>query len=525
MINSKSPSLHPFSGLDVAKLIDERAKQRVDHPFLIWSPFNAPTQTWSYERFAHDVASIAGGLAYQGVKLGDRVLVHLENCPEAIITRFACARLGAICVATNSMAAGPELKWFCELSGARFAVTQPKFAMLVDENCLDLDWIALTDTDAGEEATINLRPSRSLSFNSLLNKPLESRMINTMLPASIMFTTGTTSRPKGVVWTHANMLWAGKLGAMQQGIQSDDVCHIFLPLFHVVGLAWSLLPTLWAGATVLLQPKFSSTRYWPSAIKHKATIGSQVLFTTRVLAEQAVPKHYFRQWTDAVRRSDYEAYFKLRILGCWGMTEMVAQPIISEPSLSFIEKTMGRASTGYDLRIINESGNLIDANNKGELIVRGVRGVSIFYEYFRDSKATSEAFNSDGYFLTGDIVKLHEDGSIEFSERSKDVIKVGGEGVSAAEIEKVILEVSGVIEAAVVAKIDKHYGEVAIAFVRVSDDVLEDCVNHIITHCNQSLAKFKVPREVIVLDDFPRVGFGKLSKARLREMANELSPI
>ena len=105
------------------------------------------------------------------------------------------------------------------------------------------------------------------------------------------------------------------------------------------------------------------------------------------------------------------------------------------------------------------------------------------------------------------------------------MIKVGGEGVSAAEIEKVILEVSGVIEAAVVAKIDKHYGEVAIAFVRVSDDLLEDCVNHIITHCNRSLAKFKVPREVIVLDDFPRVGFGKLSKARLREMANELSPI
>jgi crotonobetaine/carnitine-CoA ligase len=515
--------LHPFLGQDAAHWIDERAQQHGEHPMLIWAPFDAPSQTWSYARFAHDVACIAGGLARQGVKLGDRVLVHLENCPETVLMRFACARLGALCVATNAMAAGPELEWFCQWSGACVAITQPKFAMMLDQHCKGLDWIAVTQTDAGTDNPNASRPSHAIAFQSLVDQPLPAREVDPLLPASIMFTTGTTSRPKGVVWTHANMLWAGKLGAMQQGIRQEDICHIFLPLFHVVGLAWSFLPTLWAGATVLLQPRFSASRYWPSAIEHKATLGSQVLFTSRLLAQQDVPPHHFRQWTDAVCRPEFDIHFKLRTIGGWGMTEMVAQPIITDPTLPSIPHTIGRPSTAYDLRVVDDTGHALESTGKGQLLVRGVRGVSIFAEYFKDPKATSEAFDAEGYFLTGDIVKLHHHGALEFSERSKDVIKVGGEGVSAAEIEQVIGQVSGVLEAAVVARSDAHFGEVAIAFIRIKADASADCVQRIMTHCQATLAKFKVPREVIVLEDFPRVGFGKLSKARLREMARESS--
>ena len=513
--------LHPFVGLDAAHWLDERAKQRGEHPLLIWAPFDAPSETWSYARFANEVACIAGGLARLGVKLGDRVLVHLENCPETVLIRFACARLGALCVATNAMAAGPELAWFAQLSGARLAVTQPKFAMLLDEFCHDLSCIAVTETDAGAEKSSSALPSRAIPFQSLFDLPLDKREPLPLQPASIMFTTGTTSRPKGVVWTHANMLWAGKLGALQQGVRADDIGHLFLPLFHVVGLAWTFLPILWAGATVLLQPRFSASRYWPCATEHQATLGSQVLFTSRLLAQQAAPAHHFRQWTDAVCRTDFEAHFKLRILGGWGMTEMVSQPIITDPTLPTPNLTMGRPSTGYDLKVIDDSGVALAGPGKGQLLVRGVRGISIFSEYFQDPSATQAAFDAQGYFLTGDMVKLHPHGALEFAERTKDVIKVGGEGVSAAEIEQVVCQVAGVVESAVVARQDDHFGEVAVAFVRLEPLASADCVDRIMTHCHKSLAKFKVPREIIVLDDFPRVGFGKLSKARLREIARE----
>ena len=517
----KSMNLEPYISMDVAILLDDKAQVRGDHPFLIWAPFESPSTTWSYASFADDTSRIASGLASLGVKLGDRVLVHLENCPETLLTRFACARLGAICVATNAMAAGPEMAWFAQLSGARVIITQPKFAEIVDQHCPNIEWICLTQTDAGLKNSSFTRPKRSFAFDALRKEPFKRREVDSMLPASIMFTTGTTSRPKGVVWTHANMLWAGQIGCSQQGIKSHDICQLFLPLFHVVGLAWSLLPALWAGATVVLQPKFSSSRYWPCALEYKSTIGSQVIFTSRLLAQQPVPQHYFRQWVDAIHRSDFEAHFKLRILGSWGMTEMVSQPIISDLKGAQHDRTIGRASSSYELRIVNEQGQTVKPNEVGHLLVKGFRGVSIFSEYFNDPKATEEAFTEDGYFQTGDLVKLHSDGSIEFSERSKDVIKVGGEGVSAAEIENVINEVSCVIESAVVARADNHYGEVAVAFVRLKESTTDNSIDAILTHCQQSLAKFKVPKEVIVLEEFPRVGFGKLSKVRLRELASK----
>src|SRR5690606_7706214 len=119
-------------------------------PFLVWTPFEGPSQTWSYARFADHAAQVAGGLAARGVKPGDRVLVHLENCPELLLTLFACAHLGAVCVLTNAMAAGPELAYFAELTEARGVITQPKFEEKIREYCVDVNWMVVTDTDAGQ---------------------------------------------------------------------------------------------------------------------------------------------------------------------------------------------------------------------------------------------------------------------------------------------------------------------------------------------------------------------------------------
>jgi carnitine-CoA ligase len=508
---------HPFSGLDLAALLDLRARERGTHPFLVWSPFDGPSQSWSYARFADEVGRLAGGLATRGIGKGDRVMVVLENCLETLLTLFACARLGAVYVPINAMLPGPELAWYARFLGPAGAITQPKLASELEHHCPDLPWVAVTETDAGTPPTSGNAPERPAAFRSLFADPLPGRASDPLLPALIMFTSGTTSHPKAVLWTHANALWGARLGALHQALRTDDVCQIFLPLFHVVGLSWCFLPALWAGATVVLQPRFSASRYWPAALEHGATMGSQVLFTARVLSQQPVPVgHRFRQWINAQCLSEYESHFGVRIVGAWGMTEVVSQCIVGDPWQAQPAGSIGRPSPGYRVRIVDDAARLVAPGQTGHLLIGGVRGLSIFAEYFADPEATAQAFDEAGYFRTGDRVILREDGFIEFSEREKDLIKVGGESVAPAEIEHVIMQLPGIHEAAVVGKPDPDYGEVPVAFV-VPKAAQTDLAARVLAHCNASLARFKLPREVIVIAELPRINFGKVSKALLRE--------
>jgi len=521
MHTGNAETLHPFHGRDAAFLIEARARQRGDHPMLVWAPFEGDGEVWSYARFADDVARLAGGLAARGIKPGDRVLVHLDNCPETLLARFACAWLGATAVLSNAHWMGPEIGPVVDMLGVRAAVTQPRLYARVAEHCPNLDWIAVTDTDAGEPAADAARPARSERFAALYGAPLPRRAPDPTAPAVILFTTGSTARPKAVLWTHANLLWGGKVAAAQQALRADDIVQVHLPLFHVVGFTWSLVPALWAGATIVLQPRFSGSRFWPTALKHRATIASHA-GTDGFLRGQPVPQHHFRQWLFARHDPERDAYFRLRGVAGWGMTEMVIPPIASDASLDQRLHSIGRPYPGYSARIENEAGEMIRPGETGHLLIGGVRGLSIFQKYVDNPQAMAEAFDDRGFFRTGDVVALHEGGWIEYRDRIKDMIKVGGEGVSASEIEAAITAAGGVHEVAVVARPDKTYGEVAVAYVVLKDDAAAQAagvVAAIEAHCRTSLAKFKVPRAITVVPELPKIGNNKIHRPALREMA------
>ncbi len=511
----------PFENFDITSLLEQRAGSRGHHPFLIWAPFDGTLRTWSYAQFAQDVACIAGGLLERGVRTGDRVLVQLENCPQALLMLFACARIGAVHVPVASATRPAEVAWFVEFTQAVGVVTQPDFAAGIAQVCPNLGWMAVTTTNAGDDAVPWTLPAGAIAFESLYGQPSAQRVPDPDLDALILFTSGTTSRPKGVVWTHANVLWGARLGASQQGLRADDVVHLFLPLNHVVALSWTFLPVLWTGASVVLQPRFSASRYWPAVIEYGVTVGSQVIFTANALAQHEVPKHKIRQWTNALNPPGQEDHFRLRVLGAWGMTEMAAQGIVGDPFASQPPGSIGRPSLAYGIHVQNDDGTPASIGSPGNLLVKGVRGLSIFKEYLKDPDATREAFDDDGLFRTGDRVIVWEDGFIQFSERVKDVIKVGGEGVSPAEIERVVLEVPGIREVAVVAQAHEAYGQVPVAFVVMREKL--HISEHagvsasVLAHCGTSLSKFKVPREVIVMDELPRINFGKIAKAQLRD--------
>ena len=515
----------PFAGYDIAAWLADLASRRGSHPFLIFAPFDQPARSMTYAQFADAVARVAGGLASRGVKPGDSVMVHLENCPETLIARFACAWLGAVCVGTNAQAAGPELDWFASSTGAVGAITHPKLASIVADNCRGLKWLAVTLDDAGTPAAASTTPSRADAFAALFGAPLARRAPDPFAPASIMFTTGTTSRPKGVLWTHANVLWGARVNALQQGMRADDISQIFLPLYHVVGLSWCAHSAMWAGGTIVLQPRFSASRYWPVAREFGATVGSQVFFTMNALESQGVPEHSFRQWITARHEPARMERLKLDFVTGWGMTEVLTQAIYCAPGVEAPNGIMGRPGQGYRVRVVDDNDRQVAPGEAGHLLVGAVRGLSIFRDYFGDARATAEAFDEQGYFRTGDRVLLREDGWLQFGDRIKDVLKVGGEGVSASEIEAVVARTPGVRECAVVARADDTYGEVPVAFVVPKPDLSPEergaLPAAIIARCAEQLAKFKVPREARLIEAMPMVGFGKVAKARLREMARE----
>lgn len=516
-MNYANEIVHPFAGLDASALIEVRAKQRGDHPMLIWAPFDAPAEVWSYARFHDDVRRVAGGLAARGVKPGDRVLVHLENCPETLIARFAIAWLGAVAVLSNAQLAGPELAQVAPPLGVRGAITQPKLYSRVAEHCTGLEWIAVTATDGGVPA--EAPAGKAESFASLYGEPMPRRAPDPAAPAMILFTTGSTARPKAVLWTHANILWGGKVGALEQGLRADDIYQVHLPLFHVVGFTWSLIPAYYAGATILLQPRFSASRFWPAALTHRATVASHA-GTDGFLRDQDVPQHHFRQWLFAWHDPARNDFFRVAGVAGWGMTEMIVPAISSDLSLDQKVRSIGRAYPGYEVRIEREDGSLAAPGETGHLLIGARRGVAIFREYVDNPKAMAEAFDDRGYFHTGDRVVLSEDGWVTFADRVKDMIKVGGEGVSASEVEAALMAAGGVREVAVVGRPDKAYGEVTVAYVVLAEDALREAATaKLMEHCRASLAKFKVPREIFAVAELPKIGNNKINRPALRELA------
>lgn len=518
--------IHPYAQMDIGTLIRDRASVWRDKPFLIWEPFeDRNADIWSWARFEHDTARIAAGLRARGVGEGDRVLVLFDNCPETFLARFALAWIGAIAVLPNSVLTGPELAHTVEITGARAAITQPKLAARLREYCPSLAWIAVTDTDAGDTPGAGTAPAVSESFNALYAaEPAPPRKPDPNAPALILFTTGTTSRPKAVLWTHGNVLWGGQMSAMHQAVRAEDVYQVFLPVYHVVGFSWAFLSAMWAGASVVLQPRFSGSRFWPVALQHKCTLSAQVHFTAGMLARQEIPKHHFRQFETGIFMPSLAKIFGVREVSGWGMTEMVSQPITGDPWAAQVDKSIGRPAPGYGVVVEDENRRPVQPGETGHLKILGRRGLSIFREYYGNAKATADSFDDRGFFDPGDRVILHENGWIEFGDRTKDVMKVGGEGVSGSEVEAAIRAAGGVKDAAVVGRNDDTWGEVPIAFVELEDAGADrDAARaRILEHCHKTLAKFKQPREVVILDELPRIGFGKLAKVKIREMADAM---
>jgi crotonobetaine/carnitine-CoA ligase len=528
--------LHPFGDLDVWRLLLSRVAAGGDRPFVTWAPFDGPSRTWTYRELARDAARVAAGLARRGVGAGDRVLIHLENSPEFLLAWFGCAALGAVAVTTNTRSAGDELAYYAGDCGAVAAITQPRFAELVAANAPAVRFQVCTDHDGGQPGTV-----LGESFAALLGDPddVPARPVDPLAPMSVQYTSGTTSRPKGVLWTQANALWGARVNAAHETLRPDD-CHlVYLPLFHTNALAYSMLATVWTGARMVLIPKWSSSRFWDISLRHGCTFLSLMGLTQRfVLAGEPPARHSYRLFGAGVCDMPSDARYGVKTIGWWGMTETITHPVIGDAFLPNRPLSMGRPAGEYEVRVVREDGvTPVEPEETGQLQVRGTAGLSLFAEYLNQPEATEQSFDDDGWFRTGDLVTAHADGHLSFANREKDMLRVGAENVSAAEVERVILGVTGVLEAAVVGRSDDKLDEVPVVFIRAADGAAagpadgsrngshngsgngSGLADRIAAECAARLADFKVPRAVYLVRELPRSTLSKIDKKELRAVA------
>ena len=507
--------LTAYVGQDIPALLAARTEQHPDKTFLSWEPFDDSPQHWSYRAFSERVEQCAAGLHTRGVTLGDKVLLHMDNCPEFLFAWFACARLGAVAVSTNTRSVARDISYFVEKAEAVCALTQARYCDLIRKATSDLRFIAVTGetTDSG-----------FLPFDALFsdNETAPERACDPRADLGIQFTSGTTSRPKAVLWTHANAVQGARLNALHYRVQPDDVSLAFLPLFHTNAQSYSLLTTLQAGGTLVVQPKFSASRFWEVSLRNGCTWTSMIPFTVKAILDQPVPSDSrYRFWSFGIQHADVAALFGVDVVGLWGMTETISAGIIGDspgPDLN-----IGRVSPGFEIEIRNTSGSFIQPGETGELFIRGTRGVKLFKEYYKDPEATAKSFDEDGWFETGDLVKMDADGLLYFQDRAKDMLRVGAENVAASEIETVILETGIIEECAVVGQKHHMLDEVPVAFVIPVPDAEGDVVTTVIEACSAKLADFKVVKHVHIVDELPRSTLNKIAKNELRARLPEIT--
>jgi crotonobetaine/carnitine-CoA ligase len=519
-----------WAGLDIPAQLDYWARQRGDHPFLIWEPETGADRTWTYSAFWNDARRIAAGLAARGIGRGERVLIHSDNCPEMLLAWYACAIAGAIAVTTNTGSVKAELARAARHAGVRAAITQAPYAALVADAVPGVEWLAVISGEDGGAST-PAGATRIEPVEALYGKAdaAPTRAPEPLLPAGILYTSGTTSTPKAVVHSHANVLWAGQSGMRAIEFSGDDVHLAYLPLFHTNAQLWSAAVALGAGGSVVLLPRPTLQRFWIVVEKHRVTHVSATGHLLRNAPERRAGHRHSLKVVQSGALSPALRGFATRAgaqpIAAYGMSETVTYTLHTSLRQSWPDGCMGRPAAGYEVKVVNAGGEPCASEEPGELLVRGVRGVQLFLGYFGNPEANEQAFTADGWFRTGDIVKVAADGALRYLDRDKDRIRVGGENVSAGEVEAVITGVAGVMEAAVVARSHSRLESIPVAFVLrrpgAPDD--ETLRSEIAQRCAQRLSPFKRPRAVLFVEELPRALLDKVAKARLRERA-ELIP-
>jgi acyl-CoA synthetase (AMP-forming)/AMP-acid ligase II len=480
-------------------------------------------ETTTYGEMAERATALAGGFSELGVGPGDVVGLLSYNCPEFLETVFAANCLGAVAMPINWRLAAPEVRYILEHSGARVLMTDAAMIELADEATQAMD-------DAPARACVAPTAPDGWTTIAALRETGGNRGVEVTHVATaaddvhrLMYTSGTTGRPKGVMLTHANLAWKNLAHIVEFGFTDADLGLACGPLYHVGALDLTTTSLIAAGATTIIHRAFDAaavvdelersrvTTVWlapamVNAIMALPDIESRDLSSVRVIINggEKMPIPLIER----IQRTFPSAWFA----DAYGLTETVSgDTFLDRDSIVTKLGSVGRPCLYLELDIWDGDGRSVAPGETGEIVMRGPK---VFKGYWKDPDATANAF-AGGWFHTGDIGIRDEDGYLFIVDRLKDMIVSGGENIASSEIERVLYEHDGVLEAAVVGRPDERWGEVPVAFVVVrqgatvtNDELLE--------RCRSQLAKFKVPKDITFIAALPRNPSGKVLKRELR---------
>lgn len=477
--------------------------------------------TSSYGEMAERATALAGGLHERGVAAGDVVALLSYNCTEFLETIFAANHLGAIAMPINWRLAAPEVRYILEHSGARALVCDDALVPVANDATKGMeDGLArLCIADAppsGWTSLADLRRDANLAPHACQGDDVHR----------LMYTSGTTGRPKGVMITHANLAWKNLAHLVEFGFTSDDLGLACGPLYHVGALDLTTTTLIAAGATTIIHRVFDA----PAVVDEieRSRVTTVWLAPAMVNAIMALPDVERRDLSsvrviinggekmpipliERLQRTFPSAWFA----DAYGLTETVSgDTFLDRDSLITKLGSVGRPCLYLEVDVRDEHGRSVAPGERGEIVLRGPK---VFKGYWRDPDATAAAF-AGGWFHTGDVGVRDEDGYLWVVDRLKDMILSGGENVAGSEVERVLYEHDAVLEAAVVGRPDERWGEVPVAFVALRDGAAASGAD-LIEHCRAQLARFKVPKDVVFVDALPRNPSGKVLKRELRDRA------
>ena len=501
-----------------AAVWDRAVAGRADDPFLVFETPSGDVARWSYGDFDEAVDRVAGTLVALGAAPGAAIHLALTNSPTFVAAWLAASRLGAWIVPSDPMGRTPELAGHIErtrpavgLCAAARAGTYR--AAVAEAGRAGLPVIEIDEADTAL-APFDAAP---LAASERPEPGLRDR-------AAVMFTSGTTGRPKGVEVTQANYAFAGKVMAEAAGLAPDDRQLVVLPLFHANAQYYSFASAIWVGAGVALMPSFSASGFLGAAARHSATCASLFAAPIRMIlarggpAEGTVLRHcWYAQNIAADQYSTVAEWFGCRPRQLYGMTETIPA-VLTDEAADPHHASMGRVSPGCEVDVQDAAGNSVAPGAVGEVVVGGEPGITLFAGYLDAPDITAASFR-DGWFCTGDRAVRDGTGRHFFDGRRSDVLKVSGENVSIVEVESTLAEHPAVLEAAVVGRPDEIRDEVPVAFVVAADPSAPPSVSELDAWCAERLSKAKRPAGITLIDELPRTSVGKIRKFLLAEQA------
>jgi fatty-acyl-CoA synthase len=476
----------------------------------------ADQSTMTYRQLADGADRISAMLASRSVRRGDTVAYLGENSPEFLQVMFGAARLGAVFVPINTRLAAPEITHVLVDSNARLLIHDPPFTELVSAAVPVAHAPEVLHTGAATTGAPGLPGAAAQAGRIDVEVSLQD-------PAAIIYTSGTTGRAKGAVLTHENLTWVALNCIVDYDVVSTDVALMISPLFHVASLGMGALPAILKGATIVLEKGFEPGRALAQIERHGVTMLSGVPTTYQLMADHpawaSTDLSTLAKLTcggSAVPARVLDAYEErgLSFSQGYGMTETSPGATSLPPAMTRVKQaSVGVPHFFTDVRIVDHHGAAVPHGVVGEI---EVAGPNVFRGYRGLPEATAAAFTTGGWFRSGDLGHLDADGYLYIAGRIKDLIISGGENIYPPEIELLISEMDVVTGVAVIGVPDERWGEVPWAILTVRDGASAD-LGSVRNHLDGRLARFKLPRKVVIVDELPRTASGKVRKADLRD--------